>query len=85
MTRQLKELDFIINKNGTIARIMEFCEFEYNKVKLRKVNLCTGAYSNNVGTHYTHQSITTIDALKKNWTLIGTEKILTILCRVYKK
>lgn len=85
MTRQFKELDFIINKRGTIARIMELPMFDIYKVKLRKVNMCKGQMSFNINTPYTHQSITSIIALDKNWKLISTEKVLNILCESYNK
>lgn len=72
--RKFKELDFVILKKwGTISRIMKI---EGNMVKLRSVSSTTGQQTHRYNTPYTYQSWTSLETLKKNYKLIGTEQIL---------
>lgn len=83
MSRGYKELDFIVNEKGTIARIMQIDKDGI--VKLRKVSSCKGKYTDNIGTPYTFQDGTTLRAIKKNWRIMSTEDILDRLFKCSKK
>jgi len=69
----------LINKKGTIARIIDFDVFD--NVRIRCVNTTKGVMTDKKGTPYTYQSKTTLSAIEKNWRVMGTEEVLERLWR----